>query len=103
MCSSDLLSRIGTTRRVASIAFLIFVSGFIVRAQQWITHVSPTHSEYSNANIWIPYQMYIYFPTFTRWDGLLIGSSIAAIQTLRTDWWNTIIRQGDHLLVAGFA
>lgn len=41
----------------------------------------------------------IYYPTYNRLDGLLMGVSIAGIYQFRPDIWNKISRYGNHLVV----
>jgi peptidoglycan/LPS O-acetylase OafA/YrhL len=46
---------------------------------------------------------YIYYPTYTRLDGLAIGVSVAIVRTFRPSWWSRIARHGNLLLVCGVA
>jgi len=50
----------------------------------------------------IHYWKLIYYPTFTRLDGLLMGVVIAAVKTFRAEWWKQQINsRGNVLLTAG--
>src|SRR5665213_1111160 len=44
---------------------------------------------------------YIYYPTYSRLDGLAIGVSLAILRSFRPSWWSRIARHGDLLLVCG--
>lgn len=44
---------------------------------------------------------YIYYPTYSRLDGLAIGVSLAILRTFRPSWWSGIARHGNLLLVCG--
>jgi peptidoglycan/LPS O-acetylase OafA/YrhL len=46
---------------------------------------------------------YIYYPTYTRLDGLAIGVGLAILRTFRPSWWSCIARHGNFLLVCGAA
>jgi peptidoglycan/LPS O-acetylase OafA/YrhL len=46
---------------------------------------------------------FIYYPTYTRLDGLAIGVSLAIVRTFRPSWWSRIARHGNLLLVCGVA
>src|SRR6476660_9021123 len=45
----------------------------------------------------------IYFPTHTRFDGLLVGVTLATIKTFRPAWWQRAMSHGYVLLVSGLA
>jgi Predicted acyltransferases len=44
---------------------------------------------------------YIYYPTYSRLDGLAMGVSLAILRTFRPSWWSRIARHGNLLLVCG--
>jgi peptidoglycan/LPS O-acetylase OafA/YrhL len=46
---------------------------------------------------------YIYYPTYSRLDGLAIGVSLAILRSFRPSWWSRIARHGNLLLVSGVA
>ncbi len=43
----------------------------------------------------------IYYPTYTRLDGLLAGVSLALIRAFRPGWWSALEQRGHTLLAAG--
>ena len=43
----------------------------------------------------------IYYPTYTRLDGLLAGVSLALIRAFRPRWWSALERRGHSLTIAG--
>jgi peptidoglycan/LPS O-acetylase OafA/YrhL len=47
------------------------------------------------------YIEHIYYPTYSRLDGLLAGLSLALIRTFRPLWWNALARRGHTLLCLG--
>lgn len=75
----------------------IVLGGFLLRWILWTDYLSPSNAIDSR-------QLYlekIYYPTYTRLDGLLVGVALAAIQWFRPEWWNRIKRRSDVLLGAG--
>lgn len=49
------------------------------------------------------YMSRIYYPTYSRLDGLLAGVTLAMIRTFRPAWWAQIARRGHALLAVGVA
>jgi len=45
----------------------------------------------------------IYYPTYSRLDGLLAGISLALIKNFRPLWWTEITKWGNTLLFAGLS
>ena len=45
----------------------------------------------------------IYYPTYSRLDGLLAGITLASIKTFRPVWWSALSRRGHTLLCFGLA
>ena len=43
----------------------------------------------------------IYYPTYSRLDGLLAGVALALLKTFRPVWWNELARRGHTLLCMG--
>jgi peptidoglycan/LPS O-acetylase OafA/YrhL len=55
---------------------LLFLFGFIIRFYAWHSLVAPYASQ---DDFWLHWSKWIYYPTYSRLDGLLMGVSIAAI------------------------
>jgi peptidoglycan/LPS O-acetylase OafA/YrhL len=49
------------------------------------------------------FMQHIYYPTYSRLDGLLAGVTLAAVKEFRPGWWARIARHGHALLAAGVA
>jgi len=47
------------------------------------------------------YMKRIYYPTYSRLDGLLAGVSLGLVKTFRPVWWRAFLRRGHSLLVIG--
>jgi len=43
----------------------------------------------------------IYYPTYTRLDGLLAGVALALVRTFRPGWWQRILGRANWLLLGG--
>jgi len=46
---------------------------------------------------------YIYYPTYSRLDGLVVGVSLAVVRTFRVSWWCRFTRHGGLLAISGVA
>ena len=45
----------------------------------------------------------IYYPTYSRLDGLLAGVALALVKTFRPAWWSMLARRGNALCCLGIA
>ena len=45
----------------------------------------------------------IYYPTYTRLDGLLAGVALALMRTFRPGWWSALLQRANWLLAGGVA
>ncbi len=45
----------------------------------------------------------IYYPTYTRLDGLLFGVTLALVQIFRPAWWTSLMQRGHTLFLLGAA
>ena len=54
-------------------------------------------------NFGIAFMERIYYPTYSRLDGLLAGVTLALIKTFRPAWWAWLTRRGYSLLALGAA
>lgn len=59
--------------------------------------------ESSRQDNWMYWYKYIYYPTYTRLDALLIGVSIAAFHSFLSDKWKAIAKHGNVLLAIGLS
>ncbi len=46
---------------------------------------------------------FIYYPTYSRLDGLVVGVSLAAIRLFKAQWWARCTRHGGLLAIGGLA
>ena len=82
----------------AFVAVLVF--GLLIRGWFWLHDIaSPKFDIFGSPDG--PYMRLIYYPTWSRLDGLLAGIAAAAVQTLRPAWWARLTSRPNLLLAAG--
>jgi peptidoglycan/LPS O-acetylase OafA/YrhL len=75
---------------------VLFLFGFAIRIYSFNNLYLP---EINNENNWMYWYKYIYYPTYNRLDGLLVGVSIAGIYQFLPEIWNRISKFGNHFLI----
>lgn len=95
-----LLQTTQSLKRSYWVLIALFVAGFLVRLYCFIELYVPK-KEYSNS--WIYWYEYIYYPTYTRLDGLLVGISIAGVYQFLPRLWDKIARYGNLFIVLSLA
>lgn len=86
-------------KKAAYIIPALFAAGFLVRIWSWNNLVSPQILIGGNT-AWLKY---IYYPTYTRLDGLLTGVTIAGLFTFYPAIKQRFDKYGNVLLIAGIA
>jgi peptidoglycan/LPS O-acetylase OafA/YrhL len=76
----------------------LFLAGFALRYVSWQQFVLPHLGE---DDAWVHWYRVIYYPTYTRLDGLLVGVSIAGIFQFWPSVKERITRYGNLVLVIG--
>lgn len=76
----------------------LFALGFGARLYSFNILYAP-HIGHDNS--WLYWYKYIYYPTYNRLDGLLVGVFLAGIYTFRPTLWYKFSKQGNLLLVGG--
>lgn len=82
----------------AKLLIFFFVAGFCARLFVWYTYLEPVVGE---DGFWAHWYTLIYYPTYSRLDGLLAGMSIAAIFQFRPQLKQKLQQYGNYLLLAG--
>jgi peptidoglycan/LPS O-acetylase OafA/YrhL len=72
----------------------LVIGGVALRVHLWRTHVAPAE------NSGTAYFEHIYYPTWTRLDGLLAGLGAAALRVYRPAWFERLARKQGLLLAA---
>ena len=75
--------------KATGVAATIFVAGLIVRWMIWAHYLAPIADDSNNERLFIVrYWGMLYFPTYARLDGLLVGVLLAGIRIFRPGWWS---------------
>ncbi len=77
---------------------VLFVAGFVIRLMIWNNIVVPVENTDAFFNTWMTW---MYYPTFTRLDGLLAGIAVAAIFEFLPHFKSSITKLGNIVLLAG--
>lgn len=86
------------TRRAWWVLIVLFLSGFVIRSYCFNQLYLP---KLEDENSWMYWYRHIYYPTYNRLDGLLVGVSIAALYQFLPKAWARISAYGNHFLVLG--
>lgn len=76
----------------------LFVLGFVARLYSFNMLYAPY---IGHENSWLYWYKYIYYPTYNRLDGLLVGLLLAGVYTFRPTLWARVSKQGNLLFVGG--
>ncbi len=79
---------------------LLFLAGFAMRLFSWHTMIAPFLDQEDG---WAHWYTWMYYPTFTRLDGLLVGVSIAALFQFKPALKEKLQVYGNALLGLGLA
>lgn len=96
------LSKIKADNKALLILLGLFALGIIVRIYSWQTFVSPIYADKENmALIGNTYSKYVYYPTYNRLDGLLVGVAIALLFSFRPKTRDSLMKKGNYLFGLG--
>ena len=96
-----LLLRKPSIVKTSAVLLLIVVGGIALRA--WLLHhvvFAPNVPEDEHGRLMMKF---LYYPTYTRLDGLVVGVTLALVRTFRPAWWHRLTKQGNLLALAGLA
>ncbi|MBO0951236.1 acyltransferase family protein [Fibrella forsythiae] len=77
---------------------LLFAGGFFLRQYNWTTFYLPARG---TDNEYITWYQYVYYPTYNRLDGVLVGVFIAGITSFSPISWARLTPYGNWLLLFG--
>jgi peptidoglycan/LPS O-acetylase OafA/YrhL len=89
--------------KARALLFFFLVAGMVVRARLWLDQVALPHFDSGGAPQGARYMELIYYPTWSRLDGLLAGVALAVLQTFRPKRWTAFTSSPNLLLAAGLA
>ncbi len=88
------------TAKVVAVIVAILLFGVSIRGYLW-THDVATPVAGTVEVDGAPVMALIYYPTWSRLDGLLAGAVAALIQTFRPGWWQRLTASPNLLLLCG--
>ncbi len=83
-----------------TIFFLLFLTLGGVALRAWLLYYIIRQSDDQQGLLMMKY---VYYPTYSRLDGLIMGVSLAIVRTFRVHWWSRFTRHGGLLAFFGFA
>lgn len=84
-------------KRTATILLTLVAAGIVVRTWVFFHQLQPLGPDDAGGL----YMEHIYYPTYSRMDGLLAGLTLALIQRFRASWWRNAARRGHATFFAG--
>jgi peptidoglycan/LPS O-acetylase OafA/YrhL len=92
-----LIIALGTRKKTTWILPILFLLGFAIRSFMWFD-VLPKQPSFGKA-----YYEFIYYPTWSRLDGLLAGVVLSAFYYFQPAAWQRLTRHGNRLLLIALA
>lgn len=96
-----LLARRSLGRRALALAAVLVVGGMVLRAGIWLSEIGPLEHVTPSNLYWHAWIRHIYYPTWSRLDGLIAGAAFAFVSVFRPDLWEALARRGNWLLAGG--
>ena len=93
----SLVMRRPSRRRTVWVVLSLVAGGVGLRA--WLLHGVVAAAEGEQG---VMMMKRIYYPTYSRLDGLVMGVALAAIRASEAQWWSWIGRRSDAVAVCGF-
>lgn len=82
----------------------VIALGMVLRGMAWHTAMQPSPGEEGiSEHFGADYYRFVYYPTYTRLDGLLAGTCLAAINHFRPDLWKKLTGKGNRMIVLAVA
>lgn len=87
--------------RVGALLVALFGFGMVLRGYLWLAHVSTEAFVVNSEPDASTYMTLIYYPTWSRLDGLLAGIVLATVRIYRPSWWRLLTARPNLLLILG--
>lgn len=97
-----LMLRKPSVARFTVLCGVIVVGGMALRAWLWLHYYLPARSA-NDGSSGLMFLRYIYYPTYSRLDGLVAGVALAACAVYRPAWMERVQRHGNLVLLLGLA
>lgn len=95
-----LFGYVGYIRKAIWLIPCLMILGFVLRWYSYTHLYQPYAADDYGIIYWYKY---IYYPTYNRLDGLLMGVSIASVYVFKQQLWQRISQYGNVLLLLGIA
>jgi peptidoglycan/LPS O-acetylase OafA/YrhL len=82
-----------------SLLTIFVLLGVVLRAYVLLHTLRPMGPDHDGFSL--TYIEKLYYPTYTRLDGLIAGVALALLRTFRPSWWSALARRGHSLAAAG--
>jgi peptidoglycan/LPS O-acetylase OafA/YrhL len=92
-----------SARKTAAVLLAALVAGIAVRSWLWLAQVATTPFSAGADPDWRAYMTLIYYPTWSRIDGLLAGIALATLKIFRPVAWQRFVALPNLLLALGLA
>lgn len=90
-----------STRKTVAILLALVAGGIFLRSFLWLAFVADKPFNLSAQSNWQAFVGLIYYPTWSRLDGLLAGVALAILKIFRPSLWERFVAQPNLLLVGG--
>jgi peptidoglycan/LPS O-acetylase OafA/YrhL len=95
-----LLMRRPSPRKAIAACLVVLIGGMVLRGAIWLHDLAPLqgHDGFGRR-----FMERLYYPTWTRLDGLLAGLVLALVKTFRPGAWTRLMARSNALMIAGLA
>jgi peptidoglycan/LPS O-acetylase OafA/YrhL len=98
-----LLMRRPAAWKAIALGVAIVFGGMALRAFIWLHDLAPLKAAHAGGPFMHAFMERIYYPTWTRLDGLLAGVGVAALRAFRPQAWAAVQRRANLILAGGVA
>jgi peptidoglycan/LPS O-acetylase OafA/YrhL len=92
-----------SARTTGAVLAAVLALGIAMRTWLWLRNVAQTPFDPAAEPGWRAYMTLIYYPTWSRLDGLVAGIAIAALRIFRPAAWARLVARPNLLLAMGLA
>lgn len=94
-----LLLKKGWFKKAGMLLLILFILGFLIRLYCWYEIYIPQSNGIENRFLWV---QTIYYPTYCRLDGLLVGVTIAGLYNYLPLFFSRISKYSNGIIAVGF-
>jgi peptidoglycan/LPS O-acetylase OafA/YrhL len=93
-----LLLKTGWYKKAGLLLLILFIAGFLIRMYCWYEIYIPQSNGIENRFLWV---QTIYYPTYCRLDGLLVGVAIAGLYNYLPIFFSKISKYSNGIIAVG--